>query len=198
MRLAPRLFTATAISLTGLLLSACASNQTQVADRIAYTDGVESEYRLGDTGKRHLQYYSSHTIRLVRALTDGDKGIRQGRLISDNGQWLQEIVIPRGTPGISVGSGPDWLAISFAPGTYLYFVNRPQNQDWLWTDDAGIEGRYFLYAPEWRGGYGRVQVGNVPFEAVDGSLNAHLLVDRQSLFQMQEDKRVLGGRRLYN
>ena len=198
MRIAPRLFTATALSLSVLLLGACASGQTHYADRIAYTDGVGGEYRLGETGKRHLQYYNSHTIRLVRAITDGDKGISRGRLISQNGQWFQEIVVPRGTPGIAVGSGPDWLAISFAPGTYLYFVNRPQNHDWLWTEDAGIEGRYYLYAPEWRDGYGRVQVGNTPFEAVDDSLNAHLLVDRQSAYQMQEDKRVLGGRRLYN
>lgn len=198
MRIAPRLSTATALCLSTLLLVACASGKTHYAERIAYTDGVGGEYRLGETGKRQLQYYTSHKIRLVRAITDGDKGISRGRLISDNGQWFQEIVVPRGTPGIAVGSGPDWLAVSFAPGTYLYFVNRPQNHDWLWTDDAGIGGRYYLYAPEWRDGYGRVQVGNIPFEAVDDSLNAHLLVDRQSAYQSQEDKRVLGGRRLYN
>lgn len=183
--------------LTTLLLQACANQQTY-ADRVAYTDGLQYEFRLGSDGQRYLQYYTSHNIRLLRAVTEGEKGISQGRLISQNGQWLQEIVIPRGTPGIAVGSGSDWLAVSFAPGTYLYFVNRPQERDWLWSDDPTGEGRYYLYAPYWRDGYGSVQVGSHRYQAVDDSLKAHLLVDRQSNFAAQQDKRVLHGRRLYD
>ena len=55
MRITPRLFTATALSLSALLLGACASGQTHYADRIAYTDGVGGEYHFGDAAWKYVR-----------------------------------------------------------------------------------------------------------------------------------------------
>ena len=181
--------------LVGAALLGCAS--APPADRLAFTDGLISEYQLDSRAKPQLQYYLLHTIRLVRSINEGDKGIARGRLISDNGLWYQEIVIPRGTPGVAVGSGQDWLAVSFSPGTYLYFISRGQNYDWLWDTDRAASGRYYLYASDWRGEFGTIRIGEVDFQAIDDSHIAHLLVDKRALYSEQSDRRVLGGRRLY-
>ena len=169
----------------GLLASACASRPTAThAERLAYTDTLAGQWRLDRGQDQALQYYVSDEIRLVRSFSGNQQGVTGGRLYRAGAQTVEEIVIDPGTPGILLGSGPNWKAVSFHPGTYLYFVsNRPRRV----VGHAFEQGtdRYFLYLPDWNRRGGTVRLGDSLWTAVGDSVHAHLLVERQSAFDQR-------------
>lgn len=174
------------------LLSSCASSG--YAEKLAFTDGLSAEYRLGAEQKRKLQYYVSDTIRLVRSASGGQTGIRDGRLISSSSRDVDQVVIDGGTPGIVLASGPNWMAVSFAPGSYLYFVSQAGRATWL-ADDY-VDDQYYLYLPDFNGQAGTVRLGNTIYTATDDSFRAHLVVDRETFSNVDARQARLPGRYL--
>ncbi|WP_029891377.1 hypothetical protein [Polycyclovorans algicola] len=187
------------IGAVALLLAGCASAPAEThAERLALTDGLAQQWNLNPSSAQALQYYLSDEIRLVRSFSGNQQGISSGRLFSADGQTIEEIVIVPGTPGILLASGPHWKAVSFHPGTYLYFVSnqprrivgRPFHQD---------SDQYFLYLPDWNGRGGTVRLNHAPWTAVGDSVHAHLLIERESVFEQdsqlyRQEGRTLGNR----
>lgn len=179
--------------LTLLLAVGCASND-YISDRLAYTDGLAGEWKLTPDIKQRLQYFTSHEIRLVRAASGGERGVAGGRLVSATGQVVDEVVIPSGTPGVVLGSGTDWMAVSFEPNSYLYFVSRAQRRMWDFGKDGGAPGRYFLLVPNWNGKSGTVKLGDQVYTAVQDSARAYLLVERDAFSDVDNREIRLPGR----
>ncbi|MDB5969486.1 MAG: hypothetical protein JWQ90_1936 [Hydrocarboniphaga sp.] len=176
----------------GLLLASCAS--TGYADRVAFTDGLSSEYKLGSEQKRMLQYYVSDTIRLVRSASAGQTGIRDGRLVSSSSRDVDQVIIDGGTPGVVLASGPNWMAVSFDTGSYLYFVSRANRQTWLAEDY--VDDQYYLYLPDFNGQAGTVRLGSTIYTATDDSFRAHLVIARESFSDVDARQARLPGRYL--
>ena len=209
MTLAPRSrwLLALAMMQTSLVVGGCASAPPPSADpyagylpesnaeRLAYTDGLASGFKVSGDQRRLLQYYVSDTIHLVRSSSGGQSGIRDGRLISSSSQAVREIVIDSGTPGVVLASGPRWMAVSFEPGSYLYFISDAPRSVWLGNEYD--RERYYLYLPDWNGQGGTVKIGNTSYVAVDSSIRAHLMVDRESFSSMDAQQRRQPGRLLY-
>lgn len=192
MRLPTTSFKPWLLALASLGLSACATDA--VNERLAFSDAVIRDYGLTEGHKSRLQYYTSDRIRLARASSTGLRGIGDGKLIERGNTQLQGVDIPEGAPGIVVGSGPNWLAVSFDPGSYLYFVSsQPTVNSPYWRDRRGSE-RYYLYAPDWDGRAGSVKLGNEKFQAVESSINTYLLVDREALYDGDSRSSTLSGR----
>lgn len=173
-------------------LSACVTDP--INDRLAFSDSVIREYNLTDAHKRRLQYYTSDQITLARAASSSMRGIGDGKLIERGNTNLTGVEIPAGAPGVVVGSGPNWLAVSFEAGSYLYFVSSQNHVNSPYWDDRRAEDRYYLYAPDWDGRAGTVRLGNVPYQAVDQSIGAFLIVDREALYSGDSRSSVLPGR----
>jgi len=181
-----------------LLLSGCASQRAANAEpeQIAFSDSLIREYGLDEPHKKQLQYYTSEPITLARSASQSLRGIADGRLVDRGARDIQKVHVASQTPGVVVGSGPNWLAVSFEPGSYLYFVsNQPVLNSPYW-DDARDRDRYYLYAPDWDGRAGTVKVGDISYQAIGPSINAYLLVDRESLFVTDSQDRLLSGRLL--
>lgn len=174
------------------LLAGCAS--TGYAEKLAFSDGLAYQYKLGSEQKRLLQYYVSDTIRLVRSASGGQTGIRDGRLVSSSSRDVDQVVIDGGTPGIVLASGPNWMAVSFEPGTYLYFVSHANRQTWLAEDY--VDDQYYLYLPDFNGQAGTVRLGNTLYAATDDSFRAHLVVARESFSDVDARQARLPGRYL--
>lgn len=177
-------------------LAACASGPVAdpIAERLAFTDGLIREYSLSEPHKRRLQYYTSEHITLSRAASDGLRGIGDGKLIERGRTSVDNIEIPAGSPGVVVGSGPNWLAVSFQQGSYLYFVSSQAQVNSPYWNDLRDEQRYYLYAPDWDGRAGSVRLGNTAYQAVGGSIDSFLLVDREALFDANARSNTLPGR----
>jgi hypothetical protein len=178
----------------GASVSGCATTPEGTAESLAFTDGLIRDYNLSDAHKRRLQYYVSDRITLVRAASNNLRGIADGKLIERGNTTVRGLEIAAGTPGVLVGSGPNWVAVSFEPGSYLYFVSQqaPVNSPY-WQDRRG-DDRYYLYAPDWDGRAGTVRVGNSSYQAVDGSIESYLIVDREALFDANSSSATLSGR----
>lgn len=188
----------TSLAAAALLLSACASNRPaeNEPEQIAFTDSLISEYGLDDVHKKRLQYYVSEPITLARSASQSVRGISDGRLVDRGARDIDNLYVASQTPGVVVGSGPNWLAVSFEAGSYLYFVsNQPRLNSPYW-DDIREGDRYYLYAPDWDGRTGTVRVGNATYQAIGQSIESYLLVDRESMFFTDSSERVLSGRLL--
>jgi hypothetical protein len=164
------------------------------AEKLAFSDGLSAEYHLGAEHKRMLQYYVSDTIRLVRSASGGESGIRDGRLYSSSSRAIDQVIIGSGTPGVVLASGPNWMAVSFAPGSFLYFVSHADRSVWL--GDGYVDDRYYLYLPDFNGQAGTVRLGNAVYTATDDSFRAHLMVDRESFSDVDAQQARLPGRYL--
>ena len=177
-----------------IALGGCASRQ--VAEQLPFSDALIQDYGLGEPHKQRLQYYLSRPITLARSSASSMRGIADGRLVDRGQRAIEKLEVPANTPGVVVGSGANWLAVSFEAGSYLYFVS---GQPAIQSPDRGESrepGRYYLYASDWDGRAGTVQVGNLSYQALGQSMDAYLLVDRESLHETESQGRVLSGRLL--
>ncbi len=190
----PRIFKKTLLAVTSLLLNACAVGPDPIAERLAFTDSLARDYNLGDPHKRALQYYTSEHIILARSAFNNVRGVGDGMLIERGRTNVQDVQIAAGTPGVLLGSGPNWLAVSFEPGTYLYFVSSQHHVNSPYWNDGRGPDRYYLYAPDWDGRAGSVRLGNEHYQAVERSIDAFLLVDREALYSADTRSSQQAGR----
>lgn len=174
----PRMRLAT-LTVLSLMLSACASHPP--AERLDFTESLAQAWRLQPDQREHLQYYLSNSIRLVRSASGAEQGIVRGRLQSSGSRRVEELIVDRGAPGIVLASGSNWMAVSFYPGSYFYFV-RDQPRQAQWIGNTWSKDRYYLYLPDWNGRMGSVMLGEGQWTATDQSVMAHLLVERESRF----------------
>lgn len=184
--------TALSVALTALALSACAT--TTSSERLVFDDALIRDYGLASAHKQRLQYYTSAPITLVRGATGSLRGIAGGKLIERGNSVVRGINIPSDAPGVVVGSGPNWLAVSFEPGSYLYFVSGQGRLHSPYWSDRREPDRYYLYAPDWDGRAGSITVGETTYQAINGSIDVYLTVDRETLFNSSSQSRTQEGR----
>jgi len=202
-----------ALAVAGIL-SGCATT------RVPFTHEIRAQYKLTDDEVRNLQFYASDTIKLRRELSATDRQVTGGhRLVLTSGKVIEEVVIPKETPGVAVALSRDTIAVSFDLGSQLEFALRtgeivtppPLEPDRRFAQPPnpfpGESGSERSHAPELEGLLGkyflRFQAGTslVPFqgqlfEALEESYKAHLLIDADKLDDVVENRTVLPGRTL--
>jgi hypothetical protein len=151
-----------------------------------------------------LQYFLSQRIVLEREASSRHDRLAQGRIVVRNGRLVERVIIRRGTPGVAVDWGPDWIAVSFEAGTRLVFDL---------VDDAAL-GPGIDHAPAGpdeqklpRTSY-RLRTTALPdrpptvtfdgaqYEPGPGAREARLLVPRNAWTSNRVHRRVLHGRRV--
>lgn len=167
---------------------------TPVSERLVFSDALIRDYRLTDAHKPRLQYYTSDRITLVRAASGKLRGIADGKLIERGNTIVRGIKIPADAPGVVVGAGPHWLAVSFEPGSYLYFVSGQARVNSPYWKDRRDNDRYYLYAPDWDGRAGSVRIGDTAYQAVEDSIDVFLTIGREALFDANSQSRTQPGR----
>lgn len=165
-------------------------------EQLAFSDSLIGDYGLGEDHKRQLQYYLSRPVLLARSGATSVRGIAEGRLVDRGLRDIETLRIPAQAPGVAVGSGPNWLAVSFEGGSYLYFVSGQAPRESLSGSDSRDPDRYYLYTPDWDGRTGTVKLDGFSYQAVERSGEAFLLVDRESLYRSENRQRELSGRLL--
>jgi hypothetical protein len=209
-----RLFTFALLALSLGIVFGCASS------RVPLTQELRTRHNLSVEELKSLQYYNSHTITLRRELITAGKQVTEGhKLVLKSGQHIEEVVIEAGTPGAAVDVGPDFITVSFEPDTALTFALRGAEVPERVWGPGGIHnptadpfpgnpghqerrrepepvygsGNFWLYVP---GADRRVTFAGTWFDAVEESLDAHLLIDAEALEEQEESERVLSGVKL--
>lgn len=169
----------------------------------------EGEAGLGKPGATHtpaeLQFFLSERIVLEREVTSRHDGLARGRIVARRGRWVERVIVHRGTPGIAVDWGPDWVAISFEKGTRLHFdlvESASANRPGVDREPAGLFGEdlpsswYQLrtIADDELGTV--VEFDGKRYTPASGSDGARLKIRRLSWTENHRTRRVLRGRRV--
>ena len=169
-----------------VLLAVTFSAAGCASQRVAFTQGIRTQYDLESEELKNLQYYVSSDITLQRDFRREEGEISKShKLVKKEGGLMEQVVIHAGTPGIATEVGATSLAVSFEPGASLIFGSPPSDRD--------PERKYKLSAKRWTDYYGEIVYDGKTFYAVEGSGQANLEVGVESLDAVQKKKKVLPG-----
>jgi len=199
----------------GLFTTGCASGL------VPFTHELREQNRLTDDEIKNLQFYVSHKITLRRELESGSRQVTGShKLVLTSGKSIEEVVVEEKTPGIALAVKGPVISISFEPGSSLDFVvegakpdgrgdgvavaSRPGpdpfpgnarppelNPSRSSTPDS-LSGNYWL----WVEPSGQVTFQGKPFDAVEDSAQASLMIDSDTLKEVVKNHKVLPGIRL--
>lgn len=199
----------------GLFVTGCG------AGLIPFTHELREQNRLTDDEIRNLQFYVSHKVTLRRELESGGRQVTGShKLLLTSGKSIEEVVVEPKTPGIALAVKGPVITISFEQGSSFDFVveggksvvssesapsgtrggpdpfpgnyARPPEVMPDRSLPASLSGNYWL----WVEPPGQVNFGGKPFDAIDDSAQAHLLIDSDTLKQVVQNHKVLPGIRL--
>ena len=133
--------------------------------------------------ENEVQYFNSGKIVLKRNLSYAETQIARGQIRYEDGQYVEEIVIPKNTPGVAVLQAKDLLNISFETG---------ENRQLSFKCNA--DGYYQLSALSWKGNYGQVKYDTTIYYLTPSSSRALLMVAKDYVSKFEKQKRILKGR----
>jgi len=169
---------------------------------------LQKSYFTVDTRKRveeraipveKLQFYVDKDVELRRELSARDAKVTSGKVVFENGKYVNIIFLKAGTQGVCTMALNNKLEISFESG-------ENKNLRFGVPEKAGSTAIYSLFADEWTNSYGTynpsvTQVGKIVY---DGELYyMHFTGDRPKLMiqktaqdKYQVNKRVMSGRKV--
>lgn len=170
-----------AIAVALLSLGACSPRLTP------FTERLYDENRFTEVDLKKIQFYLSDDIVMRREFSSSDSRIEGGTIRMVGGRQVEEIVIPRGTPGVFLFSPKaDRFAISFeAEGEDRYLMFGPNPK---------ADGRFVLLASDWNRRQGTVTYEGRKFEVDASSAWANLMVDLKRMNSTSVKSRTAKGR----
>ncbi len=163
-----------------LLLSACSPKLTP------FTETLKTTNKWSESELKKIQFYLSEDVKIRRQISDASTEIIRGEIKMENGKQIEEIIIPKGTPGILTSmEGGQKLAIAFENGNEHFLIFGPNEKQ---------QGRYTLRASEWKNQMGKVKYGGKTYVTSTGDGYACLMVDLKKITDVNVKSRVAKGR----
>lgn len=180
----------TAFILVTVLLSSCVGN------RMYLTVSTKKKLEQADIDLTKIQFYNSETIVLARQINKEEVDVTQGKVKFKNGRYVQEIIIPAGTPGVCEVFDVKSLRISFEDGegsTVPFLVER---RGGVISDGSGFK----LGAREWKKTSNGRKVGKLDYQkemfTIVKGANSRLLLDKTVMTKEDRDTRIAKGRKI--
>ena len=151
------------------------------------TDRKENNWTVSDL--QRVQFYVSEDIKLQRKATTESSTIEGGRIEVVNGEKMEIIRIPAGTPGVvEYTTGKDnRLGISFEIGEDRYLMFGP---------NSSKGNRYYLLASDWKNDVGKVTYeGKIYFTSPESG-RSYLMVDMRKMKVISKKEKNLKGRKV--
>ncbi|MDP2721258.1 MAG: hypothetical protein Q8O72_00760 [Bacteroidales bacterium] len=156
---------------------------TSCAGKAYFTKEMRANLHQNQLKENEVQYFNSGKIVLTRNLSYAETQIARGTIRYENGQYIEEIIIPKNTPGVAVDQSKDNMSISFETGE-----NRQL------TFKCNTDGYYQLSALSWKDNYGQVKYDTTMYYLTPASSKALLMVGKDYVNKFEKQKRVLKGR----
>jgi len=146
-----------------------------------------------------LQFYIDKDVELKRELSARDAKVSSGKVVIENGKYVNIIVLRSGTLGVCTKALNNTLEISFESGDN-------KNIRFTVPDKAGSGAVYSLFADQWLSSYNAYnpdisQTGKIVY---DGELyymrfsgeRPRLMIQKSSKDKYQVNSRVMSGRKV--
>lgn len=154
-----------------------------------FTSHLLKEGGWSDNELKKIQFYLSDDIVIQRVLTEGSSEISSGTIKLVKGEKIEEVRIPRGTPGVFLFRAKDeHFAIGFDASSdkrYLMFGPNPKQR-----------GTYVLLASEWKDRQGKVRFDDKFYFTDPQSVWASLMVDYRKVKRVEVASRTVKGRKI--
>jgi len=169
---------------------------------------LQKSYFTVDTRKRveaisipveKLQFYIDKDVELKRELATRDAKVTSGKVVFENGKYVNIVILKAGTQGVCTIARNNTLEISFENGDN-------KNIRFGVPEKAGSTAVYSLYADEWTNSYSTynpnvVQVGKIVY---DGDIyymrfngeRPKLMIQKTAKDKYQVNTRVMSGRKV--
>lgn len=176
--------------LVATVLTSCSTS------RMYFTVDTKQMAEKANINMTQLQFYNSEEIVLIRQMSNEEIGVDKGRIKVENGKQVEEVIIPRNTPGVCELHDEKTLKISFDKGNdnaIAFLVER--------RNGVVTEGSHFkIAAKEWVTTERGNKVGKMDYEGKTFTLirgfNSRLLIDKSVLNKVERDTKVAKGRKL--
>ena len=153
------------------------------------TKDIISENRWSESDLKKIQFYIAHDLVLTRRLSSGESTISNGKIILENGEKIEQVIIRQGTPGVLVFMPKeDRLAISFdkeSNDKFLIFGPNPK-----------ARSRFVLLGKEWDVRTGKITYNNEVYETSTESAFNSLLVNLKRANKLSRSKEIAEGRKI--
>lgn len=169
-------------SLVSVLMVSCATTLTPFTDDLRKENGWSKEQI------QKIQFYVSEDVILQRKLKLDSEGseIISGKIRMVNGERMEEVIIPRGTPGvITFNPADNRVGVSFEDGDDRYLMFGP-------VSTRG--NRYYVLASDWKNRVGKVTYEGKTWFMSEAGGRAYLLVDLKKINKSQKHQRTAKGR----
>lgn len=171
-----------------ILISACSTPKSY------FTTETRNQVEQKAIPVDKLQYYIDKDVELRRELSSGDATVKSGKVIIENGKYINIILLKKGTAGVCTNMGNNRLDIAFESG---------DNKSLSFTTGrrAGANAVYSLDADKWLTPYKSSEVGQITY---DGDIyfmrfagnRPKLMIKKTGSDKYEVDKRVMSGRKL--
>jgi len=165
------------------LLSACSPRLSP------FTQKLYEENNWSSAQLKRIQFYLSDGVILRRQRTGADSKISGGKIRMEQGREIEEIIIPKGTPGVlSYIPRENRFAISFEEGK--------SNRTLIFGPDSRGNNRYVLKVVKWKDARGIIRYDDKNYYIYKSDALALLMVDLKKIRKTQVKKRVAKGNEL--
>ena len=141
-----------------------------------------------------LQFYIDKDVELRRELSSADAKVSSGKVIIENGKYMNIILLKAGTPGACTAVHDHSLDIAFENGD-------DKNINFSVPGNARSNAIYSLSAEKWISNYNTREIGKITYDGqvyfmrFDGS-KPKLMIRKISKDKYEVNKRVMSGRKV--
>jgi len=155
---------------------------------IAFTKSLKDRLDHDGVDITKIQFYIDQKLTLRRVMGSEKGVVKSGVILFDNGQYVNELVIPAYTPGVCEKATGDDLKISFdAPGKTFEFEALYNNNNFILT------------GTNWHNGLVDVEYDNQTYQvqcACNNTAEARLMVRKNQTIKKDNNARVVAGRKV--
>jgi hypothetical protein len=159
-----------------LVISSC-------SNLIFFTQEIRDDLNENNLDVEKVQFYNSEKITLKRNLSKEETQIAKGTIRLENGEYFEEIIIPKKTKGVAIIKGTEFLKVAFETGD-------KRNIRFDINDDMN----YQISADSWNDNFGCIVYDTNTYLIVPGSSNTLLMVNKEYISNFEMKRRVLKGR----
>ncbi|MFT3935951.1 MAG: hypothetical protein QM726_20140 [Chitinophagaceae bacterium] len=175
-----------------IFLAACSSSKHAAKDSayIPFTKQLKQRIETSQLDIKKVQFFLDQKLVLRRSLGTQKSEIKSGVILFENGQYINEVIIPKNTPGVCENVIGDKLMISF----------EVQNNS-IAFGPGGLNGNYFtLYARNWNNGAAEMTYDNNTYKVQCATCanvgEVRLAVMKSEADKLQRSQRVVEGRKV--
>jgi len=157
---------------------------------IPFTRALKQRIESNHLDIKKVQFFVDQKLVLRRSMGTQKNDIKSGVILFENGQYINEVIIPRNTPGVCVGANGDRLMISF----------ELQNNSVEFGPGGFNDGYFTLYAHNWNSGSAEMIYDNKNYKVQCATClnvgDVKLMVRKSEAEKLQRTQRVVEGRKV--